>query len=74
MKKNKNFQASLKGWTLVSSAVISFSGQAMLMPHNQALASVFIGVQDLHLLSVNEAKKVTFPEASSFVDINLDMY
>ncbi len=73
MKKNKNFQASLKGWTLVSSAVISFSGQAMLMPHNQALASVFIGVQDLHLLSVNEAKKVTFPEASSFVDINLDI-
>ena len=73
MKKNKNIQASFKGWKLVSSAVISLSGQAMLMPYNQALASVFVGVHELHLLSVNEAKKVTFPEASSFIEVNLNI-
>ena len=73
MKKNKNLQTSFKGWTLVSSAVIGLSGQAIIMPHTQALASVFIGVQDLRLLSVNEAKKVTFPEASSFIEINLNI-
>jgi hypothetical protein len=73
MKKNKNFQASFKVWTLVSSAVIGLSGQPMLMPHAQALASVFTGVQELHLLSVNEAKKVTFPEASSFVEVSLNI-
>ena len=73
MKKNKNLQTSFKGWTLVSSAVIGLSGQAIIMPHTQALASVFIGVQDLRLLSINEAKKVTFPEASSFIEINLNI-
>jgi Na+-translocating ferredoxin:NAD+ oxidoreductase RnfG subunit len=68
----QNITTSFKGWNLVSSIAIAISGQITL-PQNQVFASPFIGVQTLNLISINDAKKITFPTASSFNEIIINI-
>lgn len=67
--KNVRKSKSLKGWTLASSIAVGLAGQSVILPAEHAAAAVY----NLRLLSVNEAKQVTFPDAKSFSELRLDL-
>lgn len=64
-------KTNIKGWQFVSSLAICLAGQSFVMQPSHAIIKSFVGVQNLKLLSPNEAQKITFSNASSFVEINL---
>lgn len=69
LHKSKN----LKGWTLVSSIVLSMAGQAITVPSHYAVASVVTGVHNIKTLSIDETKLITFSDAKKFVEININL-